>query len=100
MIEYFKFCLIIGICIKLKADKSKVFINLCHHADIPPPEDITKDELIEVLNSKDPEKYCVPLSIGTEHKETDKCKSVNVNVTVNVVFIILYIIYFIISDNV
>ncbi|VVC42220.1 HSP20-like chaperone,PIH1 domain [Cinara cedri] len=63
-----------GICIKtIKIDdKSKVFINLCHHSDIPPPEDITHDELIEVLNSKDPERYCVPLSIGTEHEETIK----------------------------
>jgi len=63
-----------GICIKIfkNDDKSKVFINLCHHADIPPPEDITEDELIEVLKSKDPERYCVPLSIGTEHEEVDK----------------------------
>jgi len=52
-----------------------VFINLCHHADIPPPEDITKEQLIEVFDSKDPEKFCIPLSIGLEHKETDKCKS-------------------------
>lgn len=56
-------------------DKTKVFINLCHHADIPAPEDITTEELIEVLSSKDPEKYCVPLSIGTEHEELDKCES-------------------------
>jgi len=72
----FEFCLIIGLCIKLlKTDKSKVFINLCHHADIPPPDDITKEELVEVFNSKDPEKFCIPLSIGVEHQETDKCKS-------------------------
>lgn len=51
-----------------------MFINLCHHADIPPPEDITQEELIEVLNSQDPGRYCVPLSIGTEHEEADKCK--------------------------
>jgi len=62
----------------LKTDKSKVFINLCHHADIPPPDDITKEELVEVFNSKDPEKFCIPLSIGIEHQETDKCKSKNV----------------------
>lgn len=62
-----------GLCIKLlKTDKSKVFINLCHHADIPPPDDITKEELVEVLDSKDPEKFCIPLSIGIEHLETDK----------------------------
>jgi len=52
-----------------------VFINLCHHADIPPPDDITKEELVEVFNSKDPEKFCIPLSIGIEHKETIKCES-------------------------
>lgn len=51
-----------------------MFINLCHHADIPSPEDITEEELIEVLNSPDPDKYCIPLSIGTEHEEVDKCK--------------------------
>jgi len=63
-----------GICIKLFTtdNKSKVFINLCYHADIPAPDDITRDELIEVLGSKDPERYCVPLSIGTEHEEFDK----------------------------
>lgn len=58
----------------MKTDKSKVFINLCHHPDIPPPDDITKEELEEVFNSKDPEKFCIPLSIGIEHQETDKCK--------------------------
>ncbi|XP_050548418.1 PIH1 domain-containing protein 1-like isoform X2 [Daktulosphaira vitifoliae] len=63
-----------GFCIKTFKidDKSKIFINLCHHAEIPPPEDISQEELIEVLNSKDPERYCVPLSIGTEHNEIDK----------------------------
>ncbi|XP_050428297.1 PIH1 domain-containing protein 1-like [Adelges cooleyi] len=63
-----------GICVKTFKidDKSKVFINLCHHSEIPPPEDITQEELIDVLNSKDPERYCVPLSIGTEHAEVDK----------------------------
>lgn len=55
-----------------------MFINLCHHADIPPPDDITKEELVEVFNSKDPEKLCIPLSIGIEHQETDKCKLKNV----------------------
>lgn len=67
---------ILGICIKIfkTDDKTKVFINLCHHADIPAPDDITKEELVEVLSSKDPERYCVPLSIGTEHDEVDKCK--------------------------
>lgn len=73
---FFKTYKIIGICVKLikTDDKSKVFINLCHHADIPAPEDITTEELVEVLSSKDPERYCVPLSIGTEHEELDKCK--------------------------
>lgn len=67
-------CSIVGICIKTfkTDDQSKVFINLCHHADIPAPENITRDELVEILSSKDPEKFCVPLSIGTEHEELDK----------------------------
>lgn len=68
--------LLAGLCIKTfkTDDHSKVFINLCHHADIPPPEDITKEELIEVLGSKDPGRFCVPLSIGTEHEENIKGK--------------------------
>lgn len=68
--------LLAGLCIKTfkTDDHSKVFINLCHHADIPAPEDITKEELIEVLGSKDPGRFCVPLSIGIEHEENIKGK--------------------------
>ena len=47
-------------------------MNVCTSERIPPPEDITDDELISILNSEEPSNFKVPMSIGHGHEEKDK----------------------------
>lgn len=66
-----------GVCVKTRLSGSgeagaKVFVNLCTSDAVPPPDDVTDQELIEVLESEDPSKFRIPLSIGEAHEETDK----------------------------
>ncbi|BES87963.1 PIH1 domain containing 1 [Nesidiocoris tenuis] len=62
-----------GFCVKmLKADGGKVFANICHTANIPAPQEITDEELIEILESDSPSSFKCPLSIGNLRDETDK----------------------------
>lgn len=65
-----------GMCIKLRhadGEHGKVFINLCHTKDIPPPEDIDERRLMELWNANDDTcNYRVPLSIGERREEPDK----------------------------
>lgn len=67
-----------GLCLKLRLASEghgKVFINLCHTKDIPAPEDISEQRLIELWNTASGTcEYRVPLSIGERREEPDKCK--------------------------
>lgn len=38
---------------------------------MPPAQDITEETLVEVLQSEDPTKYRVPMSLGEPHVEVD-----------------------------
>ncbi|KAK2509629.1 hypothetical protein MC885_021159 [Smutsia gigantea] len=38
-----------GFCIKTNSSEGKVFINICHSSSIPPPADMTEDELLQML---------------------------------------------------
>ncbi|KAJ0057999.1 hypothetical protein NL108_007227, partial [Boleophthalmus pectinirostris] len=62
-----------GICIKtvLEPSKQKVFINICQSNSVPPPPDMSRDELVELLQSEDPSGYRVPMSLGEPHTEMD-----------------------------
>lgn len=61
-----------GVCIKTKTDKGeKVFINLCHTSELPPPKDITDEEFYLLLESERPN-WCIPMSIGHERFESSK----------------------------
>lgn len=62
-----------GMCIKtiLESSKQKVFINICQSNSVPPPPNMSRDELVELLQSEDPSGYRVPLSLGEPHIETD-----------------------------
>uniref|UniRef100_A0A3B3ZV33 PIH1 domain-containing protein 1 n=1 Tax=Periophthalmus magnuspinnatus TaxID=409849 RepID=A0A3B3ZV33_9GOBI len=62
-----------GICIKTvqEPSKQKVFINICQSNSVPPPPDLSRDELVELLQSEDPSGYRVPMSLGEPHTETD-----------------------------
>lgn len=67
--------LILGFCVKTKTSiADKVFINICHTDEVPPPEDISDNQLLEVLSSDEPSSYRLPISIGDLHMEADKCK--------------------------
>ncbi|CAL9693525.1 unnamed protein product [Knipowitschia caucasica] len=62
-----------GMCIKttIEPSKQKVFINICQSNSVPPPPDMSRDELVELLQSEDPSGYRVPMSLGEPHTETD-----------------------------
>lgn len=65
---------VVGICVKTRtASGEKVFVNVCTSNKIPPPEDISDTELFELLNNEVPA-YTIPMSIGFERMEPDKCK--------------------------
>lgn len=62
-----------GMCVKtvLEPSKQKVFINICQSNSVPPPPDMSRDELVDLLQSEDPSGYRVPMSLGEPHTETD-----------------------------
>lgn len=60
-----------GFCIKTSSPgDGKVFINICHSASIPPPADMTEDELLRVLE-EDQAGFRIPMSLGEPHAELD-----------------------------
>lgn len=63
----------IGFCVKTKTSiGDKVFLNICHTDEVPPPEDISNEQLLEILSSDEPSSYRLPISIGDLHMESDK----------------------------
>uniref|UniRef100_A0A3P8WD97 PIH1 domain-containing protein 1 n=1 Tax=Cynoglossus semilaevis TaxID=244447 RepID=A0A3P8WD97_CYNSE len=62
-----------GICVKtvLEGNKEKVFVNICQSNSVPPPPDLSREELVELLQSEDPSGYRVPMSLGEPHSEVD-----------------------------
>jgi len=78
-----------GFCIKTRDGKGrKVFINICKSRELPPPKDISKNELIAILESEDPSDYRVPMSLGDPHEVSDKGgqKSTAFDIVVNTDF--------------
>lgn len=59
-----------GFCIKTNSPEGKVFINICHSASIPPPADVTEDELLQMLE-EDQAGFRIPMSLGEPHAELD-----------------------------
>uniref|UniRef100_A0A182PLM7 PIH1 domain-containing protein 1 n=1 Tax=Anopheles epiroticus TaxID=199890 RepID=A0A182PLM7_9DIPT len=61
-------------CIKAfkKDTEEKFFINLCQTDGIPPPRDITEDELIRILNDGEPNAFRIPMSITQPRPTLDK----------------------------
>lgn len=69
--------------------KYKLFLNICHCPQLPPPiEDLDEDEVAEILDSKDPSRYRIPLCIGDLDCVHDNKgeNSAKVDVLVNSVF--------------
>ncbi|XP_023272053.1 PIH1 domain-containing protein 1 [Seriola lalandi dorsalis] len=62
-----------GMCVKTvsESDKQKVFVNICQSNSVPPPPELSREELVELLQSEDPSGYRVPMSLGEPHTEVD-----------------------------
>ncbi|XP_054615404.1 PIH1 domain-containing protein 1 [Dunckerocampus dactyliophorus] len=62
-----------GICVKTTSEtgKQKVFVNICQSNSVPPPPELSREELVELLQSEDPSGYRVPMSLGEPHTEVD-----------------------------
>ncbi|XP_038608581.1 PIH1 domain-containing protein 1 isoform X1 [Tachyglossus aculeatus] len=60
-----------GFCIKTRSPQGKVFINVCRSPSIPPPADLTEQELLCVIED-DQTAFRVPMSLGEPHAELDK----------------------------
>ncbi|XP_003940402.1 PIH1 domain-containing protein 1 [Saimiri boliviensis] len=59
-----------GFCIKTNSSEGKVFINICHSPSIPPPADVTEEELLQMLE-EDQAGFRIPMSLGEAHAELD-----------------------------
>ncbi|XP_032869155.1 PIH1 domain-containing protein 1 isoform X3 [Amblyraja radiata] len=61
-----------GFCVKAKTRSSeKIFINICKSDKIPPPPDLSEEDLVILLESEDPSGYRIPMSLGEPHAEVD-----------------------------
>ncbi|XP_072225405.1 PIH1 domain-containing protein 1 [Leuresthes tenuis] len=62
-----------GMCVKTLSEpgKDKVFINICQSNSVPPPPELSKEELVQLLQLDDPSSYRVPMSLGEPHTEVD-----------------------------
>ncbi|XP_070779543.1 PIH1 domain-containing protein 1 [Enoplosus armatus] len=62
-----------GMCVKTltQPGKQKVFVNICQSNSVPPPPELSREELEELLQSDDPSGYRVPMSLGEPHTEMD-----------------------------
>ncbi|KAF3846988.1 hypothetical protein F7725_004066 [Dissostichus mawsoni] len=60
-------------CVKTitEPDKQKIFVNVCQSPVVPLPPEISRDELVDLLQSEDPSGFRVPMSLGEPHTETD-----------------------------
>lgn len=64
----------LGFCVKAHrvTNNEKCFINICTSDGIPQPEDITADQLTEILSSETPSNYKIPMSITELRLTPDK----------------------------
>ncbi|XP_077354630.1 PIH1 domain-containing protein 1 isoform X1 [Festucalex cinctus] len=62
-----------GICVKTTSEpgKQKVFVNICQSNVVPPPPELSKEKLLDLLQLEDPSGYRVPMSLGEPHTELD-----------------------------
>uniref|UniRef100_A0A7M4FF24 PIH1 domain containing 1 n=1 Tax=Crocodylus porosus TaxID=8502 RepID=A0A7M4FF24_CROPO len=62
-----------GFCIKTHASPTeKVFVNVCRSPHIPPPPDLTPQELECLIESDSASAFRIPMSLGEPHAELDK----------------------------
>uniref|UniRef100_A0A3B5M363 PIH1 domain-containing protein 1 n=1 Tax=Xiphophorus couchianus TaxID=32473 RepID=A0A3B5M363_9TELE len=70
---FYHIWLAVSLCVKTfsEPNKQKVFINICQSTSVPPPPELSREELVQLLQSEDPSGYRVPMSLGEPHAETD-----------------------------
>uniref|UniRef100_A0A8D2Q6I3 PIH1 domain-containing protein 1 n=1 Tax=Varanus komodoensis TaxID=61221 RepID=A0A8D2Q6I3_VARKO len=62
-----------GFCLKTHtAAGEKVFVNVCRSSHIPPPPDLTNEELACLIESENASTFRIPMSLGEPHAEVDK----------------------------
>ncbi|XP_055643289.1 PIH1 domain-containing protein 1-like [Toxorhynchites rutilus septentrionalis] len=62
-----------GFCVKAfrQDNREKFFLNICQTDGIPPPEDITEDQLLAILNDGSPGSFKIPMSITQPRSTQD-----------------------------
>jgi hypothetical protein len=53
-----------GLCLKTSKSQLKGFINICHTTELPPPMDISEEDLFAAINCKDASTYKIPMSMS------------------------------------
>lgn len=62
-----------GFVIKTKNEKDeKIFLNICTSDELPQPNDISEEELAQLLDDPDAMNYKLPLGLGNPHAEMDR----------------------------
>ncbi|KAB0790436.1 hypothetical protein PPYR_15192 [Photinus pyralis] len=63
-----------GFCVKTRetTTSTKLFINICYTDAIPPPNDISEEELMLICKSEEISSFKIPMSIGDIISEKDK----------------------------
>ncbi|EDQ84947.1 uncharacterized protein MONBRDRAFT_29760 [Monosiga brevicollis MX1] len=61
-----------GFCVKTDMEHGgKVFINVCHSAQVPSPPSVSDEEISMAIANLDNSKFSIPMSAGGEHIEVD-----------------------------
>lgn len=60
--------------------KQKIFVNICQSNSVPLPPELSREELVELLQSEDPSGYRVPMSLGEPHTEIDNSTSLKLKI--------------------
>ncbi|MEN2495471.1 MAG: PIH1 domain-containing protein 1 [Marteilia pararefringens] len=58
-----------GLCIKFlltsnKSESNKVYFNICHHSGLPCPIELSDEELVKIIDSRDASQFRLPIAIG------------------------------------
>ncbi|XP_064901442.1 PIH1 domain-containing protein 1 isoform X2 [Columba livia] len=61
-----------GFCVKTRAGGAKVFINVCHSGEVPPPPPLSPPGLRRLLLRDPPGAFRIPMSLGEPHAELDR----------------------------
>ncbi|XP_030330215.1 LOW QUALITY PROTEIN: PIH1 domain-containing protein 1 [Strigops habroptila] len=64
-----------GLCVKTRAGGAKVFLNVCHSREVPPPPPLSPPGLWRLLHGPRPPPgggFRIPMSLGEPHAELDQ----------------------------